>query len=155
MPNRRIPTAIKIANGNPGKRPLNKAEPQPAVIDAEPPSYLSRGAKQEFRRIAPILRRMQVFTEADVDHLAVLCADLDSLKRLQRKVGKASFAFDAHTMRIVHSITVRVASAFREFGMTPAARTKLTTEKPNANAAEIQRLMEALEKPREDTARLQ
>ena len=41
------PTRLKIIQGNPGKRPLNKNEPQPERRLMRAPSHLSEEAKKE------------------------------------------------------------------------------------------------------------
>jgi len=41
MPNRRVPTALKILRGNPGQRPLNLDEPQPEALEAACPDVLT------------------------------------------------------------------------------------------------------------------
>jgi len=46
------PTAIKILEGNPGKRPLNLNEPKPLQIAPECPDWLLAEAKKEWNRLA-------------------------------------------------------------------------------------------------------
>lgn len=55
------PTALKILRGNPGKRPINQAEPKIATADAsfdDPPAEITddQVATTEWRRVAPLLR---------------------------------------------------------------------------------------------------
>ena len=45
------PTAIKILEGNPGKRQLNKYEPSPDKLAPECPDWLSEEAKAEWFRL--------------------------------------------------------------------------------------------------------
>jgi phage terminase small subunit len=56
---------IEIAEGRPGRRPINGREPQPRAKTPKCPDYLDVRAKEEWRRLVPILKRMQVLTEAD------------------------------------------------------------------------------------------
>ena len=44
------PTTLKELKGNPGRRPLNEAEPKPAARLPSPPAHLSRSARREWRR---------------------------------------------------------------------------------------------------------
>ena len=46
-----IPTAIKILQGNPGKRPLNQNEPKPIKRAPKCPTWISSEAKKEWRRM--------------------------------------------------------------------------------------------------------
>lgn len=68
------PTAIKKFEGNPGKRPLNNAEPEaPELLQLTPPAWLGEIAKTKFTELAPLLVKMRVLTQIDVDHFALLC----------------------------------------------------------------------------------
>jgi phage terminase small subunit len=67
------PTALKILQGNPGKRPLNRAEPTLEIADPERPEHLDEVACQEWDRLVPVLKRMRVLTEADRIALGNLC----------------------------------------------------------------------------------
>lgn len=46
------PTAIKVLEGNPGKRELNEYEPKPAKKAPRCPSWLEDEAKKEWKRTA-------------------------------------------------------------------------------------------------------
>lgn len=48
------PTARKVAAGNPGKRALNKGEPDfGAVLNIDPPAYLHKYAAEMWKRVTP------------------------------------------------------------------------------------------------------
>ncbi len=67
------PTAIKILEGNPGKRQLNEHEPQPMKKAPSCPKWLEPEAKREWRRLAKTLEAMGVLTEADMAAFAGYC----------------------------------------------------------------------------------
>jgi len=72
------PTAIRRLKGNPGKRAFNASEPVVPVVglDSDEPPPLIAGdasAAAEWRRLAPLLRRARVLTEADVNALTAYC----------------------------------------------------------------------------------
>ena len=67
------PTSLRVLYGNPGKRPINGREPQPRTKRPQCPDYLDDAARQEWRRLVPILSRMRVLTEADGIALGSLC----------------------------------------------------------------------------------
>jgi len=67
------PTALKILEGNPGKRPLNLNEPKPRPIPPKCPKWLSKKAKEEWKRTAPILERIGLLTEADRTTFILYC----------------------------------------------------------------------------------
>ena len=54
------PTAIKELEGNPGKRPLNEAEPKPAKKAPLCPKWLEPEAKKEWRRLSKQLEQIGV-----------------------------------------------------------------------------------------------
>ena len=65
------PTALRVIDGNPSRRPLNNGEPQ-AVGQARCPQHLSTVARQRWRAIT---RAMPpgFYTPADVGLLAAYC----------------------------------------------------------------------------------
>ena len=71
------PTAVKIAEGNPGERRINGSEPRPpaslpaSLLDC--PSHLSNEAKLEWDRIAVSLNRVGLLTQADRSTMAGYC----------------------------------------------------------------------------------
>ena len=67
------PTALKMLEGNPGKRPINKHEPIPPSGAVECPSWLLPEAKMAWDRIAPMLMSMGLLTVLDVSALAGYC----------------------------------------------------------------------------------
>ena len=67
------PTALKVLKGNPGKRKINKDEPEPKARLPEPPDHLSDVAKEEWERTGGLLLEMGLMTELDVAALAGYC----------------------------------------------------------------------------------
>ena len=67
------PTALKILQGNPGRRPINMNEPKPGLPNMEPPFPLRRIAKKLWDKYVPILAKLGVITELDVENFAVAC----------------------------------------------------------------------------------
>ena len=59
------PTALKLLEGNPGKRPLNANEPIPPQGEVKCPSWLLPEAKKEWKRLAPAMESMGILTLAD------------------------------------------------------------------------------------------
>lgn len=68
-----IPTQLKVLRGNPGHQKLNRQEPKPAPIVPNCPSWLTRAAKREWRRIVPVLDAIGLLTQADMSALAGYC----------------------------------------------------------------------------------
>lgn len=67
------PTALKILEGNPGKRPLNESEPKPEKKAPKCPSWLEPEAKKEWRRMSKILQELGILTQIDASAFAGYC----------------------------------------------------------------------------------
>lgn len=67
------PTALKQQQGNPGKRRLNRKEPQPERRIPSCPKHLKGAALTEWKRVAPVLWKLGVLTELDRTVLAAYC----------------------------------------------------------------------------------
>ncbi len=67
------PTRIKELAGNPGKRALNRNEPQFPAAGLACPRWLPREARKEWRRVARLLKAQRVVTAADRGALSAYC----------------------------------------------------------------------------------
>jgi len=137
MPGRRpLPTAIKELRGNPGKRPLANELVVPAN-SPEMPHGLGRIARTEWKRIVPLLLEIKVLSTLDRAALAAYCtayqrwilAELEIQKRgllVESPTGprkNPAVTISDHAMKLMKSFLI-------EFGMTPAARTRIQMEPP-------------------------
>lgn len=137
------PTAIKEAEGNPGKRKLNQDEPKPDPLRSlkAPPNSLP-DARKFWRKYGPILDKLGVLTEADVAAL-----DLMAIHYALAKAALAAMTTDdgkleltrkdeegverKHPMLQVlrdNSASFRLYSVL--FGLNPAARARLVVREP-------------------------
>jgi P27 family predicted phage terminase small subunit len=68
------PNAVRIADGNPARRPINGDSPQFAEGEPKQPSGMSAEGRREWRRLVPILLAVPgLLTEADGHELADMC----------------------------------------------------------------------------------
>ena len=67
------PTAVKVLEGNPGKRSLNTGEPKPEKKAPRCPAWLEDEAKKEWRRMAKQLENLGILTEIDMAAFAGYC----------------------------------------------------------------------------------
>lgn len=67
------PTAVKVLEGNPGKRSLNTAEPKPEKKAPRCPSWLEDEAKKEWKRMSKQLEQLGILTEIDMTAFAGYC----------------------------------------------------------------------------------
>jgi len=110
----RTPTALRVLRGNPGQRRLPKGEPQPER-GAEPPTWLPVAARKEWNKLAPMLDRLGVLTEADGETLAQLCAARAILR--QQLLEHERFSVE---------LWRAIQAAEAKFGLTPADRARLS-----------------------------
>jgi len=128
------PTNLKIVAGNPGKRGLNKQEPDPEYLnDLTAPEYLSDGARAIWDQVAPKLRESRLLTVVDAPILSMLCESLFEYRRATICCEDSPMDHSEKTggevlsqWKIIQSMSLKqVITIAREFGMTPAARTRI------------------------------
>ena len=109
------PTVVEIAEGCPGKRPVNRDEPQPRPVAPKCPDYLDDAARKEWRRLVPVLKRMRVLTEADGIALGNLCQTYSTLIQAQEKLTKQGILYKAPSGYIWDSCK-RNGITYRSYG---------------------------------------
>lgn len=134
------PTALRLIQGNPGKRALNKNEPKPKKGAPKCPAHLDIKAKTAWRKLCERLDEMGVLTLADEHALELLVSIYARIRDLQRAVK--NYGSTTYTTISTQGETVvkaypevsqleKAESLFRsyltEFGLTPSSRTKLST----------------------------
>lgn len=132
------PTHLKLVTGNPGKRAINKREPKPARMVPSCPDYLSRTGQVAWGRLTVLLDRMGVLTEADAPALERLCdcyTDIIESRKLIARDGR-TYKVTTETgdtlikgnpaVNQLRAADAQFKSYLVEFGLTPAARSKIT-----------------------------
>lgn len=85
------PTEIKRADGNPGKRPLNKNAPDfTEVVDIAPPLYFEglEYAPMIWQSIVPELLENKVLRITDMHNVEAFCIAYDNYRRAQQQVNE-------------------------------------------------------------------
>lgn len=127
------PTALKVLEGNPGKRPLNLNEPKPEKRAPKCPSWLEPVAKKEWRRMSKILEQIGVLTEVDSAAFAGYCQAYSRWKEAEEFLTKHGTIFKTTSGYIQQVPQVSIAQTYlkimkdfcSEFGLTPSARTRI------------------------------
>jgi P27 family predicted phage terminase small subunit len=137
------PTALKVLEGNRGKRPINRREPRPAPTAPECPTWLSREGKAEWRRVVPELDRIGMLTRVDRAALASYCEVWATFVTAQREVHEHGLVLlereretDDGTVIYVRPVknpavliardaAGQVRQFCAEFGLTPSSRSRL------------------------------
>ncbi len=125
------PTALKLINGNPGKRALNKREPDAEYLeDMTPPAELSENAKKVWAVAAPLLRKSKVVTVLDVFSLEMLCNAIVDYRTAQAKSEKSGTAGSGISpWKQLQSMHFKQANVMLDkFGMNPRDRARLMIE---------------------------
>ncbi len=142
------PTALKLLEGNPGKRSLNLADGlNPRVEIPSFPKHLGVEARKEWKRITPLLEELGLVSGLDRTALALYCQASGRLAELETSFnGKVQMRVDAGATypdavyEVSHAVTpsgyaqqsviVQLIKSHREqvnrylmhFGLSPAAR---------------------------------
>jgi P27 family predicted phage terminase small subunit len=137
------PTAQRLLDGNPGKRPLNESEPQPtttaAAFDAVPEELADNArAAAEWTRLAPMLHKCRQVTDADRGTLIALCLEwaryIDATKKVAT-LGLVVKAPSGYPMTNPYlSIATRALAGcnklWPELGLTPSSRSRVSADGP-------------------------
>ena len=129
------PTALKLIEGNKGKRSLNKHEPDPEYLnDLTAPEWLPESAKKVWDEIVPALRQAKVLTKIDVPMLCKGCVAISQYRLASRMLGddlviNGEKATSLNQWMVAQSMAFKQAMAvFQQFGMSPAARTRIAIQ---------------------------
>lgn len=146
------PTALKLLAGNPGKTKLNAREPQPAIGTPHCPDWLSEEARKVWKRLVPQLRAMRVLTLVDADALAAYCHTYVRWREAEDFLSKHGMVYpirdDKGGVRVMQqwpqvSIARNLLLALRafqnDFGLSPAARSRILAAEPEAPATDVHR----------------
>ena len=129
------PTAIKQLKGNPGKRPLNTAEPQPDKTVPVCPAWMNKHAKAEWKRIVPELERLGLLTCIDGGALEGYCQAYGQWVEAEKSLKKNGMTFTTPNGYVQQRPEVAIAQKYltlmknylSEFGLSPSSRSKLVT----------------------------
>lgn len=139
MPNKPVPTALKILRGNPGKRKLNELEPQYEEGIPDKPAWFDTYASEEWDRLTSHLNGQRIFTKNDLGVLVSICLAYEQmrethaiLKQLGRSYpiedmgGNKHYKTRPECMRFEKALT-EYRTLLSEIGFTPASRSKIKT----------------------------
>jgi P27 family predicted phage terminase small subunit len=139
-----VPTAIKKLNGNPGRRPLNKDEPEIAVslIVPKAPDHLDCIATEEWTRMATHLHGASVITEVDLKTLEAYATAYSRWRQAEEIIKEDGLLYTTATGTIIQHPAVGIANTSMkemvryavELGATPSSRSRVTVSKPKDNS---------------------
>jgi P27 family predicted phage terminase small subunit len=137
------PTAIKELEGNPGKRPLNADEPKPERKAPPCPKWLEPEAKKEWRRLSKQLEQIGVLTEVDQAAFASYCQAYARWKEAEEFMTqhgtivktKSGYWQTVPQVSIAQTYLKIMNKIAEQFGLTPAARSRITAGADMKDAA--------------------
>ena len=146
------PTALKLLEGNPGKRPINEHEPVPPKGTVKCPTWLEPEAKKEWTRLAPSLEAMGVLTQADLTAFAGYCQAYARWKEAEEFISQHGSIFQTPSGYVQQVPQVSIAqqnlkimqSFCSEFGLTPATRARIIANGGGKDDASSDDPMESL-----------
>lgn len=141
------PNILKILEGNPGRRPINTAEPKPPVGLPPCPSKLTGRAKELWDEFGRPLADCGIMTAIDglaLEQLIAAYLEWVDASANMAKGGPVWFSKAASEGGLpkwqyspywhqANKAARMVIALLREFGMTPSARAMLKTSKPHAD----------------------
>lgn len=135
-----LPRYLKVLRGNPGKRPLNDAEPQPQPGIPTCPAHVQGIARTEWNRCVKELGALNAITRLDRGKLAAMCVSYgrwveaeDALKAAggpiipAPKTGALTYN---PWLSVAHKAMEAYSKLAADFGMDPSSRTRISTLKP-------------------------
>ncbi len=131
------PTHLKAVQGTTRKDRDNPNEPVPSTGVAVAPGNLSERGAELFASTSAILDGMGIATPDDVSALSLLAFRLDQIEQLQVLVEDGGYTYKTDAGLIKANPAVgQLSDAMRhaqsllaEFGLTPAARSKVSAGK--------------------------
>jgi len=143
------PTALKILEGNPGKRQLNTNEPTPVKKAPKCPSWLDNDAKKEWRRLTKQLEDLGLLTTIDMAAFAGYCQAYARWKEAEEFISKHGTIVKTPSGYWQQVPQVSIAQTYlkimnkfcEQFGLTPSARSRIVADTGQQNEADPMELI--------------
>jgi P27 family predicted phage terminase small subunit len=135
-----LPTAIHKLNGNPSKKKLNDDPVPPSQSGGKEssfvlppaPEYLGKYGKIEWQRVGPVLIKMNLLSEADLQVFEAYCMNVGLLVEAKIDIEEHGFKIMGQrgwvknpALTTFAAATTALRALATEFGMTPSARSRI------------------------------
>ena len=141
MPNPPKPTALKLLQGNPGGRPLNKREPKTKTGEPPMPRDLSKAARKVWKSMVPVLLKLGTLTESDGDALAAYSEAKALWRKAQDSIETDGMVIDSSqgkkknpAVTISNECMRTMRALMSEFGLTPSSRSAIQLNNPSTES---------------------
>ena len=130
------PTAVKVLEGNPGKRSLNTEEPKPEKKAPRCPSWLEEEAKKEWKRMSKQLEHLGILTEIDMAAFAGYCQAYARWKEAEEYISRQGTVLETSSGYLQQVPQVSIAQTYlkimnrfcEQCGLTPSARSRVVAD---------------------------
>lgn len=131
------PTAMKVLQGNPGKRPLNRREPSFSAEGLSCPRWLTGLARLEWKRVVPLLKEQRLVTAADRVTVEAYCVAYANWRKAEAVLEERGFVMKIETkgggtyeqqrpeVAIAQKYYTLMLTAGGRLGFDPSSRTRL------------------------------
>ena len=143
------PASVKIAKGNPGRRPIGEV---PAVDGSgavvNPPAWLKKDGLRVWKRLAPRLQALKLLASIDAEAFARYCRNFARWLRMQETLDKEGETYEsesphgkykrAHPAFLIADRLERgLVSAEANFGLNPAERQRLFAARASGSLGDL------------------
>lgn len=134
------PTVLRVLEGNPSHRPLNKREPKPRIATPTPPAGLDKAARAHWNLLIAELERIpSLLTAVDGGVLAMICQAHSEWEQADAIVQESGLTINVKDGQVwPHpAVKIRDVAAKRykalaaEYGLTPSSRSRINLPKPS------------------------
>ena len=148
------PTVLRLARGNPGKRPINRDEPQPGAMSETCPDELADVDEQgEWQRtVVPAIQIGQItaadrtFAIAHCHYWAMWRSQLAEAAKHGHvvAVGKHKYPTPNPARMMANKTFLLLAKVDAELGLTPSSRPRVKATRPAGASRQIDRYLNVL-----------
>lgn len=156
------PTILKLAGGNPGKKKIDPREVVPSAGEPVAPEWISEQALAIWKRLVPELAKSGLARSLDGWTLARYCVilarwiELDRFIRTNGTTYPQKSADGKRVLRVFEfpqagewrKLGPQLTALEREFGLTPASRTRIRAEQEGAAGGDVDELKRRFFEPR-------
>jgi len=137
----RKPTALKILHGDFAKDPQrrNRAEPQVPSQIPNCPKWLTKDARDEWKRITNEIKAMNVVTLPDRAALEAYCVIHGRWREILRQIAREGLTLDSEhgayenpASKIAARCEDQIHRYLCQFGLTPASRSRVNVTQETA-----------------------
>jgi phage terminase small subunit len=104
-----------------GRKPQLAADARALDAPLRPPSWLSKHAKAEWRRVMPELAKRRILTNADIGSLECYCIAIGRVRELEKLLR---VDIDPRLFRMQNQAMQSARQLAAELGLTPVSRSR-------------------------------